>query len=354
MASLTETAYYARKIIKNGIILVIAFLIVKNSLTLGVNLIKKYAPKKEVEPTVDFGKLPPLVFPAGTEVSAMPTINLKLETIQGGLPTLAKITKVYFMPKRVNSYLTMERAKSKAKILGFENEPYQLHHEKDLTYTWENNQLIKSIFTMAITSQNFFYHYDFVNDQSLIQSSLVFNTEAAKEEAINFLREINLWPADLQGGEQKLVYYRFVPPDLTETSSLVETDFVRVNFFRKPLDEMPLMPAQTQKANITALVAKTGSRRVVEFTYNYFSVDTEVFGTYPLKDATEAWNELKNGQGYIANLGKNENGQITVRKAYLAYYDPPDEQSYLQPIFVFEGDRDFIAYVPAVKSEWIK
>jgi len=38
---------------------------------------------------------------------------------------------------------------------------------------------------------------------------------------------------------------------------------------------------------------------------------------------------------------------------YLAYYDSLDPQTYLQPVFVFEGDDDFLAYVPAVEAAWV-
>jgi hypothetical protein len=53
------------------------------------------------------------------------------------------------------------------------------------------------------------------------------------------------------------------------------------------------------------------------------------------------------GKGFIANMGENVD-KVIIRNAYLAYFEPPDKQSYLQPIVVFEGDRDFIAYIPAI------
>jgi len=90
----------------------------------------------------------------------------------------------------------------------------------------------------------------------------------------------------------------------------------------------------------------------VEISYVYFPVEKEIFGTYPLKPVTQAWNELQQGQGYIANLGQNEDGQVTVRKVYLGYYDADTPQHYLQPIYVFEGDKSFFAYVPAVEPKW--
>ena len=45
-------------------------------------------------------------------------------------------------------------------------------------------------------------------------------------------------------------------------------------------------------------------------------------------------------------------GTATVRTVTLAYYDSLDPQNYLQPVFVFEGDDGFLAYVPAVALPW--
>jgi hypothetical protein len=52
-------------------------------------------------------------------------------------------------------------------------------------------------------------------------------------------------------------------------------------------------------------------------------------------------------------LGDNQEGQITIRNIFLAYFESEEPQNYLQPIFVFEGDKNFTAYVSAVDPEWI-
>jgi hypothetical protein len=43
-----------------------------------------------------------------------------------------------------------------------------------------------------------------------------------------------------------------------------------------------------------------------------------------------------------------------VRKIYLAYFEPINLTNYLQPIFVAEGDNNFVAYMPAISSSQIK
>jgi len=44
-------------------------------------------------------------------------------------------------------------------------------------------------------------------------------------------------------------------------------------------------------------------------------------------------------------------GQVTIRNIYLAYFEPVTLTNYLQPIFVFEGDNNFVAYVPAISTK---
>jgi hypothetical protein len=38
---------------------------------------------------------------------------------------------------------------------------------------------------------------------------------------------------------------------------------------------------------------------------------------------------------------------------FLAYYDPDIYQEYLQPVYVFVGEPNFIAYVPAISNEYL-
>ena len=84
----------------------------------------------------------------------------------------------------------------------------------------------------------------------------------------------------------------------------------------------------------------------------YFPVDKAKFATYPLKSSSQAFEELKNSQAYIASIGQNLGGLVSIRKVYLAYYDAGFPVDFYQPIIVFEGDKNFMAYVPAVISDY--
>jgi hypothetical protein len=100
--------------------------------------------------------------------------------------------------------------------------------------------------------------------------------------------------------------------------------------------------------------SKDIKKRVLQFAYTFWSIDYTTTATYGLKTSATAWEELQNGKGYIARYPTDGSTNVIIRNAYLAYYDSLDPQTYLQPVFVFEGDNDFLAYVPAVASPWIE
>ena len=94
-------------------------------------------------------------------------------------------------------------------------------------------------------------------------------------------------------------------------------------------------------------------KRIIQFAYTYWTIDYQTSATYALKTSAKAWEDLQAGKGYIARYPANTSGAV-VRSVYLAYYDSFDPQTYLQPVFVFEGDNGFLGYVPAVNSEWVE
>lgn len=343
MATLTETAYYTRRILLIGGILLVGFLVLKTSFRLATNVWRKFRPPPPPEPTVSFGALPSPVFPESPERE----LKFKLETIEGQLPELEKIGKVYFMPKKTPTFLAVDQAKSKAGRMGFRGEPEQL---SQTLYRWREET---TVLTMDILNGNFQIRYPYKEDQSLLVNKNLPDRQQAAQEARRFLSGYGLLGDDLNNGKAEVLYFRFAPPNLIPALSLSEADFVRVNLFRADLDEMEILPPDPKHSLVSFLISgsRETEKRIVEIDYTYFPIEEEIFGTYPLKPVETAWQELQQGKGYIANLGENE-GQITIRKVSLAYYDSRASQNYLQLIYIFRGDNEFLAYVPAVDPKW--
>jgi len=58
------------------------------------------------------------------------------------------------------------------------------------------------------------------------------------------------------------------------------------------------------------------------------------------------------GEGYIAS-GQNLERAV-IRSVELAYFDDFEYQPFLQPIYVFKGDDNFLAYVSAIHPNYLE
>lgn len=347
MATLTQTAITTRKALKYSVILLVAIFVLKITWDRGKDVWKKIHPPPPPPPTVAFGKLPKLKFPE-KEISKL---TYRLETIQGVLPKLADVSRIYFMPQKPSNLLALDRAKQKARQMGFTGQPENID---GTNYRWITSSAPPTVLEMEINSDNLHLRYQYENDQGLlVQKNLPTNEEAARE-AKTFLQNNDLLSEDLATGSAEFNYLRYIPPNLVSAISLSEADFVRANLFRADLNGLRIFPPNPKEALVSFLFSGNRERgkRIIEINYIYYPIDHNTSATYPLRSINTAWQELQAGEGYVANLGQNENKEITIRQIYLAYYDSEEPQIFLQPIYVFEGDNNFFGYVPAIASEW--
>ena len=173
---------------------------------------------------------------------------------------------------------------------------------------------------------------------------------------MGFLQNNGVLTENLSNGRTEVIYLKYSQENLAKALFFSEANFARVNLFRQDIKGIKAMPPNPQESNVMILLssAKDTAKNIVEVKYINFPVSQERFATYSLKDTTTVWNQLTSGKGFIANLGNNPSGKITLRDAYLAYYDSNEPQNFLQPVIVFEGDNDFFAYVPAVTDSWVE
>lgn len=344
MATLTEVSYFARRGIKWGavglVIVMIAPIIFRGIKSLYLAL----RPPPPPPPTVRYGRLPKLEFP-NTMEGDKPT--LRLETIEGNLPGLPTIGRVYVVEINKSRLLELDRIRARVRTLGFINEPEKIDEQ---TFKFVHPTLPVEI-TFNIISNSFVYKYDWALDQSLYSATAVPNKEQAILEAKNFLQNLGSLAQDLAVGEAMHTYFAAQPPVMIPTVSLSEANFVRIDLFRAKKDDLRFVTTggDTSPVNVVFSGSTDRGKRVVEANYAYSRVLDEDFSTYPLKTVEQAWNELQQGGGYIAREAGN---QITVRKASLGYYESGTPQEFIQPVFVFEGDGGFMAYVPAVTPEY--
>jgi hypothetical protein len=112
---------------------------------------------------------------------------------------------------------------------------------------------------------------------------------------------------------------------------------------------------RSDRGLITAVLAlqREDERQFVNLNYNYFPVDLDRSAVYPLIGVAEAWQRLQKGGGFIAGVKQNTTN-VVIRDITLQFYDPDTAQQFMQPVYVFTGDPDFTAYVPAVADAWLE
>lgn len=345
MATLTETAYHARRIIKYGTILLILLIILRITWAVGYRVYRIIVPPKPPPPTVAFGRLPTLPFPEKERGK----FSFSLQTPTGELPEFPPSVNVYFMPQAAASFLDLDNATLITRRLGFTGESKAL---SETIYRFEHPSAPASI-DMNIVNKTFSLNYNLSASPELLNVRPQ-STQRALQAVHSFLSGAGLLPPDLASGEPKFEFIKVSPPNLVPAISLSEANFIRVNLFRQDYDGLPVLTPDRNKSNVWFFVSGSNSRgkQIIAGEYHYFPVDLERSATYPIKTAQQAWDELLEGGGYIASAPTSGESQITIRRVYLAYYDSGQAQEFLQPIVVFEGDDNFSAYVPAVTAEY--
>lgn len=348
MATLTETAYYSRKAIKWGTLALIGFIILRICFSLLITFIRQTFPAPPLRPNNAFGKLPKIDFPQTASPSGQLTFTL--QTISGTIPEASDAARVYFMPKNKANLLSLTRAQNMVGQLGFTSTPTQT---SEIEYRWTSlTDPLKSI-SVNIVNNHFSLNYDFTRDLSIFNENQIPTAQQAIFEATSFLQLINTGLADIDKVKPKIQYLKIVGEILVPTTSQSQANAVRIDFFRTPYDNIPVLTDQPDEGTISFIFSgsRKPNKRILLAGYNYWPITRETSAIYKLKTSEVAYKELQAGNTYYVSLPQNET-RIAITSAYLAYYDSKTPQLFLQPVFVFEGEKGFLAYVPAVTPPW--
>lgn len=345
MATLTEASIMSRKGVRYAIYSIIAFIILRGVILTGIAIYKKVFPPAPTPATVAFGKLPKLPFPEFTKKS----LKFSLETASGDIPIFPLQSKVYFMPKISSNLLSLDFAKEKAKKLGFVDEPQQV---TDAIYRFYHKSAPATLETNIVTG-SFSISYDLNVDPTPLSVHPT-QPEIATASIKTFLSSASLFPEDLTGPTE----HKFLKTQgggLIPALSISDANLVRIDLFRKSVDELPAVTSRPKESNVWFMVSgiRDRGKDVLAGEYHYFSVDETQVATYPIKTGDMALQELNSGNYYPASFDSTVEGDsIKIRKMYLAYYDAGVYTEFYQPVYVFEGDKDFVGYVPAVTTDY--
>jgi hypothetical protein len=348
MSSLTETAYYTRRAINWTILGTIGYLILRALWGVLIVIWFIIFPPQAIPPNHAFGRLPAVKFPAVATPSSQ--LTFQLETIEGTVPVASSSAPVYFMPKNSPNLMGLSKTQDFAQLLQFDPTPIQ---ESKNIYRFNDIQEPLRRMRYDIVSRNFIVRYAYERDAALFIEKNLTSGDVIQSEAVSLLQSYGLNPPDFQNGPVTLTYLKLLGDQLVPTTSLSQSDAVRIDFFRNSIAAAPVLTPNADEAPISIILSGSinPKKRLLQLAYTYWPIDYQSMATYPLKTTATAWDELQQGKAYIARYPKN-NATAVVRNTYLAYYDSFDPQTYIQPVFVFEGDNGFMAYVPAVTAEW--
>lgn len=348
MASLTDTSILARKLIRYSIYAVILLIVGRYALRGGAALYRRIFPKPPPPPTVSFGKLPGLPFPERKDV---PTFLYVLETPDGKLPAVPDQGVVYFMPPLTTQIRSLEIAQDKARALGFNPNAKPILENIPSIYLFQKAGGAPSTLIMNIVTGTFSINYDTTANPGILNGTPP-NEDNALARVQGVLSNAGLLTQDLSTGRNIFEFSKVEGGKFVPAVSLSEANITKVNIFRKSFGEtkIPSVSSNGTEANVWFLLATGGE--IIAAEYHYFPIDESKFSTYPLKTAEKAWDDLKAGKAFIANAGENQEGKMAIRRVYLGYYDAGQYTEFYQPVIIFEGDNNFLAYVPAVTEEY--
>jgi len=347
MATLTHTAYVSRKIIKFGGVGVLGFVGIYWILGLMWNAYVAAHPPY-VAPTVRFGILPKIIF-SQKDINKDKTFSLELANDK--FPNFKDQAKIYVIYRSKSVIGALEEAKKTAGLMGFKSQPLEVS-----TGIYEFDDILSDRkLTMNVLADSFKLSYGYLSDQTLLNPDSMPNKEEAISLAKAFLSGAGKLYKDLDEGTSTVTYWKIGFGALSEVKGLTDANIIRVDFFRKQLDDnQSIVSDSLDKSSVSVLVSgsSVAAKKIVEVNYKYVNIDDSAPSTYPIKTPQVAFADMKSGYYWPAkDVTANA---VTIRKVSLAYFEPITPVQFLQPVYVFEGDDGFVGYVPAVTEKYTK
>ncbi len=302
-------------------------------------------PSSPPPPTVTFGKLPKQYFPDGIKKD----FTYEIDTISGNLPGFNQSEKVFKMEQLGPDILAVEKASKKVDRLGFRSRPQQI---SDFVYKWNNPSRPEQNLILNIKLSEFNLSSSYLKYENNIKTKNFTNKSQAIDPATDFLKTLEFYPDDIDEEKTKVEFMKLENGTTTPASRIVDSNIANVYFFQKSKDKLPIVYPQGANTSMKLTVGAgelMGSILDANFSHQNILDET---ATYPIKTAQEAFDDLKNGKGYVASHN-GDDPKILIKNVYPALYSEGRLQDYLIPVIVFEGNNSFIAFVPAVKDEWI-
>ncbi|MGB9707358.1 MAG: hypothetical protein ACPL1D_01255 [Microgenomates group bacterium] len=346
--TLTELAYYSRRLLPLVVLGFLFLLIIFYLFKISFFFLSLNKPQTIYHNPI-FGKID---LPKIKNATSSAGFEYLLDTIEGSPITATTTAKVFFIPPAKPRLGYREKAFLMAKNFNIDTNlaSYNLKNNQAI-FTDEKQKLIVDIDTF-----NFSYQYFFENDPSLLENIVIPEQKTIENKVIDFLKTINRYPDDLALGRINinLINYDPISKIFTKVKQSNEANMVEVNLFRSDIDNFPIItPNFPSSQNYFLVVFNEQGFKILRAQIKFFEKSNEEYGIYLLNSGEKIYEKLKNGLGFVINH-PSTNKKIVIKNMFLGYFDPDEYQPYLQPVYVFVGEPDFTAYVPAISDQYLQ
>lgn len=368
--NLTNVSAMLKKAVKWILLVVVGYyvliiIVIPGSQTLIRTLLTKKEP-----PLPTYGLLDQLEFVQKTIGQTKPTFVLN--TKNGRLPANIPLQiPVYAFKPMQFSYLAGKNAIAEAAVLGFGDKDLVSDLKGD-TYIWRSSST-QSVLSIELNTRKLVQTTDLTGQGiNFIPGNI--NNTTATPIARDLLQKLYRFDTLYEAGTQNVILGSFQGSKLYETVDPREAQLARVDFYRS-INEYPVFgPDPTQ--GLLRVFVRNPSKNPTPLDnpiadLSYWEIVPQSDSRYPIIPVSDAWNAVKNGKGIITNVRQRGTNpfdtytplnveQILIDNIYLAYYETPKYQKYLQPIYVFSGTYttrgtpggDVTIYLPAVSGQY--
>jgi len=347
--TLTEVSYYFRKtapwVIFGFIFLIFFYFLLKLLWP-----VMFPSPPKPLTLAPIFGKITRIKFTQAINYPINP--EFIFDTIEGEPITATQTAKIYYLPQTPPRFGYLQTIYLMAQNFGFDTEKIQPTKEGENVVFQDEEKKLK----VNVANFNFEYQYNYQETENLFENAVLGSEDLIREKVKEFLRVLGRYPEELAQGKDRVIFLHYNPQikEFDVVNSRNEANAVEIDFYRPDIDSFPIAPPKYfNSQNYVVAVFPEEKIKVIKAQVKFFEKEEQKVGIYPLKTGEQAWQELKEKKGIIVSAGRNNN-QIIIKKMFLGYYDPDIYQEYLQPVYVFLGNNGFVAYVPAIKEEYVE
>ena len=349
MLTLTQASKETKQILLWGGLFLGAIVVLILFFRLALFVKELIFPTPPPKPLVAFGKLQPQIFPINVTNQ---TLTYTINTLSGGFPAFPDQVKVYRILPVQPDLLAISKFQQKAVSIGFKPGHTTI---SDKIYEWRSNSNLGGLdrrIRTNVVDNSFTITSPYQLDADILAGKNLPDENTAIGMGQNMLSSMELLSEDIDESKTKANLFFIKNGILSNATSLSNTQIIEVNFFQKNVDKLPIFYERPFSSNISMLV--TGGRdrtQIVGANYIHQQISDQS-STYPIKTADQAFTELKEGKAYIGSyFGGSAN--INITNVVLGYYMSSQTQDFLMPIYVFEGDSGFRAYVGAITDELI-